>query len=148
MKQEEKSLLLKDLCARLPYGVKIRLDDELIGTLDAVYPTDDRVIVDGLSKAIAYYNVRCGGFNLEENNVKPYLRSLSSMTEEEKELCRSFKRDIMYQGFGDIELYMNRYVKWLDSEHFDWRTNDNGKTLIELGLALEAPEGMYNLNGK
>ena len=148
MTQEEKSLLLKDLCVRSPYGVKIHLETseygELIGTLDAVYPTDDRIIVDNLDKAIAHINVRCGGFNIEENKCKPYLRPMSSMTEEEYKQYRKFS----YYGAAG---YRNNDYKemittpsfekmdFLNAHHFDYRG------LIEKGLALEAPEGMYNV---
>ena len=135
MKQEDKELLRKDLCARSPYGVKIHLESpeygELIGTLDAVYPTDDRVIVDDLSKAIAYHNVRCGGFNLGENNIKPYLRPMSSMTEEEEEEWWEFKDE------NTIVESHSYSIDWLNAHHFDYRG------LIEKGLALEAPEDMY-----
>ena len=148
MTQEEKSLLLKDLCTRSPYGVKIHLETseygELIGTLDAVYPTDDRIIVDNLDKAIAHINVRCGGFNIEEDECKPYLRPMSSMTEEEYKQYRKFS----YYGAAG---YRNNDYKemittpsfekmdFLNAHHFDYRG------LIEKGLALEAPEGMYNV---
>ena len=146
MTQKDEKLLLIDLAARVPYEVKVSLQfdgNELIGTLDAVYPSENRVIVDNLDKAIAAINVRCGGFILNENNVKPYLRPLSSMTDSEKQEQYYYKHDIMYQGIDAIEIYMNRYINWLDSNHFDWRMDGNNKTLIERGLALEAPEGMY-----
>ena len=143
MKQEEKELLLKDLCARLPYGVKIYLETleygELIGTLDAVYPTEERVIVDNLDKAIAPINVRCGGFKIEENRVKPYLRPMSSMTEEEKIIYRS-KQTIIFD-FKNNKLYVDNYysLDYLNSIHIDYRG------LIPKGLALEAPKDMYNI---
>ena len=142
MTQEDKKLLLTDLCARLPYGVKIHIETleygELIGTLDAVYPTEERVIVDELDKAIAPINVRCGGFKIEENKVKPYLRPMSSMTKEEKnEFCKiegrlNFPCKYIKLTFSVDEL------DWLNAHHFDYRG------LIEKGLAFEAPKEMYN----
>jgi len=144
IKEEFKLLLLKDLSARLPYGVKIHLETpkygELIGTLDAVYPTEGRVIVDNLDKAIAPFNVRYGGFKIEENKVKPYLRPRSSMTEEEKRHC------FMLEHEGNIEHSNGIFYRsqdYLNSIHVAYRTID-GKDLFELGLALEAPEGMYD----
>lgn len=143
MTQEERKLTLKDLCARSPHGVKIHLYTieygELIGTLDAVYPTDERVIVDNLDKAIAPINVRCGGFKIEEDKVKPYLRPMSSMTEEEKkEFCKIEGRIIQYFPCKHIKLIFSAdEFDWLNAHHFDYRG------LIEKGLALEAPEGMY-----
>lgn len=148
MTQEDKELLLKDLSARLPYGVKIHLETleygELIGTLDAVYPTEERVIVDELDKAIAPINVRCGGFKIEEDKVKPYLRLLSSMTEEEKkEFCKIEGRIEQYFPCKYIKLIFSiDELDWLNAHHFDYRG------LIEKGLALEAEEGMYNLKEK
>lgn len=134
MTQQDKDLLLRDLCARLTYGVKIHIDSpkygKLIGTLDAVYPTEERAIVDNLDKAIAPIDVRCGGFKIEDNEVKPYLRPMSSMTEDEKEEYQAF---FNYDG---VE-YPEEYIDWLNAHHFDYRG------LIEKGLALEAPEGMY-----
>lgn len=94
MNENDKKLLVKDLCARVFYGVKISAKHEekgkLIGTLNAVYPDEERVILDNLDKAIAYYNVRTGGFRIEEQEVKPYLRPMSSMTEEEKAEYQAF----------------------------------------------------------
>ena len=158
MTQKDKELLLKDLCARLPYGVKIHLETpkygKLIGTLDALYPTEERVIVDNLDKAIAPINVRCGGFLIERDDVKPYLRPMSSMTEEEKEEFHKIKQFsvtvIMSNGVSifkptytvDLEDDgdgLNYLYDWLNSHYFDYRG------LIEKGLALEASEGMYNI---
>ncbi len=149
MKEENKKLLLKDLSARAPYGVKVSLQTckrELTGVLDAVYPSDERVIVDNLSEAIAPINVRTGGFLVERDNVKPYLRPMSSMTEEENKQRKEFgillwsdsngKRG--FDGFGNISGEdMLKAIDWLNVHHFDYRG------LIEKGLALEAPEGMY-----
>ena len=139
MKQEEKELLLIDLCARALYGVKIHLETpkygELIGTLDAIYPTEDRVIVDNLDKAIAPINVRYGGFKIEENKVKPYLRPMSIMTEEEKEEYKDLLYCIKYAD--NTLLAVNLFISWLNTHHFDYHG------LIEKGIALPAPEGMY-----
>jgi hypothetical protein len=65
------------------------------------------------------------------------------MTDSEKQEQYYYKHDIMYQGIDAIEIYMNQYINWLDSNHFDWRMDGNNKTLIERGLALVAPKGMY-----
>ena len=145
MAKEEKELLLRDLCARSPHGVKMHLETlkygELIGTLDAVYPTEERVIVDELDKAIAPVNVRCGGFKIEENKVKPYLRPMSSMTEEEK---KEYKKLCDERVFKYALEWVTKWfdtpnsIDWLNAHHFDYRG------LIEKGLAIEAPEGMYN----
>lgn len=128
MKQQYKKILIGDLCSRALYGVKVSLQykgETLIGTLDAVYPTDDRVIVDNLSKAIAPIDVRVGGFLITRDKVKPYLRHLSSMTEEEK---IEYKHFIAFSGSASGSA---RFIDWLNSHHFDY------KGLIEKGLAIE-----------
>lgn len=139
MTQEEKELVLRDLCARLMCGVKIYLKDdeygELVGILYGVYPTEERIIVDELNKPVAPINVRCGGFRFDKWIIKPYLRPMSSMTEEEKETHECFFNE---DGLINCSVYV--YVDWLLEHHFDYRG------LITMGLALEAQEGMYNFN--
>ena len=73
MTQEEKQLLLKDLCARLPYGVKIQRDNVYDADAKVVETLDLRLMADDIK-----YNV------IEGLHIKPYLRPISSMTEEEK----------------------------------------------------------------
>ena len=136
MTNEEKQLLLKDLCARLPYGVKVEntsfsepqihtlfgrvSDDEflMLETYKSVGGEDYRRVTD---------EVHYTGY-LER--VKPYLRPMSSMTEEEK---------LEYVVVWDSrQPYLpTEAMDWLNAHHFDYRG------LIEKGLALEAPEGMY-----
>ena len=144
MAQKNEELLLKDLSSRLSYGVKIHIDSpkygELIGILYAVYPTEERVIVDELDKAIAPINVRCGGFKIKENKVKPYLRPMSSMTEEEKIESLEFAWEDDYGRLASYEENIPKYIDWLNKKMFDYRG------LIEKGLALEAYKGMYNIN--
>lgn len=118
MTQEEKSILLKDLCARVSNGGYVKVSVE-----STVGFGKDCVVVDihNLSNF-----VETTDFNLE--NVKPYLRPMESMTEEEKAYKESyFKWD--YTAWD--------YVDWLDKKMFDYRG------LIPMGLALEAPEDMY-----
>ena len=131
MTQEDKELLLTDLCARLPYrpkGVK----------LHTLFDPEDIIVIGYTGKFVETDNDE-----IPVEKVRLYLRPQSSMTEEQKQLVRWFKSDIKTQGA--IDLYMNRYIEWLDSRHFDWRTDGNGKTLIEKGLAIEAPKEMYNI---
>ena len=119
MTQEEKELLLKDLCARLPYGVKVEYNGK----------------VYSLSRP--YINFMCiiNGAGEEFPSVekcKPYLRPMSSMTEEEKETYECFFNE---DGLINCSFYV--YVDWLLEHHFDYRG------LIHMGLALEAPNDMY-----
>ena len=150
MNQEDKELVLTDLCPRLPYKVKVNIKHKeygsLIGVLYAVYPDENRIIVDELDKPIAPQNVRCGGFLLDECEIKPYLRKMSSMTEEErKEYHRTFfyheRYDNEHKTGQNCSITFETY-DWLNKHHFAYRTID-GKDMFKLGLALEAPDGMY-----
>ena len=119
MKQEDKELLLKDICARLPYGVKFKVADGDTRILDAV----EFCIITGQNKL----SFGLAESTIEKNKVMPYLRPLSSMTDNEKnELLK-------YTGST-----IDKEIDFYNSNHFDYRG------LIPKSLALEAPEGMYN----
>lgn len=123
MKQEEKELLIKDLSARTPYGVKIH-SNGVEYTLSSVY------------KDMVYAERHKGQmllFVTYIDDIKPYLRPMSSMTDEEKEYYYLVISRSMYAS-NACEL-----VDWFNEHHFDYRG------LIEKGLTLEAPEGMYEL---
>ena len=143
MTQEEKQLLLKDISARLLYKVKCRITKK--GVVRELKPMDNGInipvnqVCDITLKKTLNTDI-INDFDNDNIVLKPYLRPMSSMTEEEKQWSRWYQQDAKSDNFM---LYMSRYVEWLDSNHFDWRTDGNGKTLIEKGLALEAPEGMY-----
>lgn len=129
MTQEDKELLLKDLCARLPYGFVVHRY------------SDNRDIVE--SNGIDFF-AHFLEYS-EGEDFKPYLRPMSSMTEEEKREYQSLQDTACsyHYEFGDIVddfLYFDNDVSldYLNSIHIDYRG------LIEKGLALEAPEGMYN----
>lgn len=134
MAKGDKKLLLLDLSGRLPYGVKVSLQyggKQLNGVLDAVYPTEERVIVDELSEAIAPIDVRCGGFKLDENNIKPYLRPMSDMTEEEvKELQEIDEMRLLYSSRHLTWRFDGEVIDYLNEKMLDWRG------LIPRGLAI------------
>ena len=123
MTQEEKDLLLKDLCGRLPYGVKCevirrRIDGEMLyirNGSDALELT-----VNNVKELVSD--------NLYE--IKPYLFPLSSMTEEQEKEWR-------YTLSSDYNITYDT-VDWLNAHHFDYRG------LIEKGLANDATNlGIY-----
>lgn len=137
MTREEKQLLLKDLCGRLPYGVKFQNEN---------IPTPNVATLD-----MTYLRM----FEINEGLIfKPYLRPISSITDEEwkkfehlvfgigpyhneKLLRYSMK---VVDNAGEEQLLFVRGgvdADWFNEHHFDYRG------LIEKGLALEAPEGMY-----
>lgn len=124
MTQEEKQLLLKDLCGRLIYELK-GLHRGKVQRL---------LIMDSFgSYQVNGYDA---WFNLNSVEFKPYLRPMSSMTEDEKELMKGSV--ICFNELeGNSTLFDEIGLDWLLAHHFDFRG------LIEKGLALEAPEGMY-----
>lgn len=124
MTQEEKQLLIKDLCARLPYGVIIEITSDGGGILEVSY---DMRLDAGLLADLFH----------SEDDFKPYLRSMSSMTEEESKEFALLQTDFYIEGFLYPIAAINM-VNWLNSHHFDYCG------LIERGLALEALEGMYH----
>lgn len=113
MTQEEKQLLLQDLCARLPYHPKGH-------------------VVNACNGAECDEWLTCATFSLftsVTNNCRLYLRPMSSMTEEEREeyhkLCDNYY-DIYFNSVESID--------WLNAHHFDYRG------LIPKGLAIEVTE--------
>ena len=124
MTQEEKELLFKDLCARLPYGVKVEHllhspnnPSELFGV-----DVDKQVLYCDHKGREEWYKV---------DFIKPYLRSMSSMTEEErKEYLNACDTET------DNALPSPRYsgIDWLNAHHFDFRG------LLDKGLAIEVTE--------
>lgn len=153
MTQEEKDLLLKDICARLPYvivhtwynkplDIKCTGIDLYTNTINLDIPDDDnaKVYID---------------------NCKPYLRPMNSMTEEEVQEIRdrlnklSIGRTITNENFEKCcdflwftkmspfecvsEKMMDVVIDYLDENMFDYRG------LIPMGLALEATKNMYSI---
>lgn len=123
MTQEDKQLLLKDICARLPYKVK------------GVYARTDIKNLSICEITAHLYGELEESFNGKEKyEFIPYLRPMSSMTEEEE---NELVKIAVMGGYNDT--VFNSYVvtDWLNKKMFDYRG------LIEKGLAIEALEGMY-----
>lgn len=129
MTQEDKELLLKDLCARLPYHLKGKSTDGKLYEATVIYDTGTILAseVDGVNT-----NICCG--------FKPYLRPMSSMSEEEYGIFLNTQSWECGAGSHPKYEYTYKTFDWLNEHHFDYRG------LIEKGLALEAPEGMYDFN--
>lgn len=122
MTQEEKQLLIKDLCARLPYGVRINISSDYTSTMECM--------------ELNAYHLAAASYNIEYRGLRPYLRSMSSMTEEEKEEWDQYVSVPDDKSIRRLP-YCAKYIDWLTAHHFDYHR------LIQKGLALEAPEGMY-----
>lgn len=124
MTQENKELLLKDLCARLSYGVKIYLEDFPNATLVGV--VNEGIILH----CDKYKHVYDTPWNIEY--VKPYLFPLSSMTDEQKVIYGDYCYEIMHSIAWDGQFCSNELYDWLNKNHFDYRG------LIPMGSALDA----------
>ena len=145
MTQEDKKLLLKDLCARLPYDVKVCIKlpnhqektfEKQIGDLKEITRYGGYLVN---SKGIDYRS-----FNLD---IKPYLRPMSSMTDEEFDKLKEYS-ELKYDqldlasfqngAYKCLDFYLNevpsdaviRVFDWLNKYHFDYRD------LIQMGLAI------------
>ena len=117
MTQEHKELLLKDLCARLPYGIKFLREswnyewDQELSVIEVLEDIDK----DGYINNTKVYNVE---------DIKPYLFPLSSMTEEQE-------KEWLYTLSSDYHITYDT-VDWLNKNYFDYRG------LIPMGLAIDA----------
>ena len=136
MTQEDKILLLRDLCGRLLYGVKAYIKNwskldrkyyEGIYTVESIDPSLNTIVADSERSSV---EVIVGDDDYE---IKPYLRPMSNMTEEELE---EYKKIRMIDWVdGDINgtfINAGSIVDWLNAHHFDF------SNLIEKGLAIDA----------
>ena len=164
MTQEEKELVLKDICTRLPYGVHVEISWEYSKT--DVYTSLEYYEFPNIDSLLnIFWDEKC-------ISIKPYLRSMSSMTEEEKDYIKNVARFKQSDGIhyddgvhyvpiyqetlddqwktdgkfppilGDIYRFMLDYgyillIDFFNSHHIDYRG------LIPKGFALEAPIDMY-----
>ena len=146
---EDKQLLLKDLCARLPYGVKILNSISDVQVLTAVNYQNQTV------QATGFYPFDQHEYRIEY--IKPYLRSIDSMTDEEFESLNkasdySLEKTIAHTtgeiligskeifwddgtGYEYMSLFdISNCIDWLNKNHFDYRG------LIKKGLAVKVTE--------
>ena len=126
MTQEDKELLLKDLCARLPYEVKC----------EAIYWRNRNKGIWDLKRnkiCINFSNISI--LNRDDIDVRPYLFPLSSMTDEQKieyhELIHELNIKAIEGEISNVDCSVAE-VDWLNAHHFDYRG------LIEKGLAIDA----------
>ena len=123
MEKKDRELLIKDLCGRLTYGVQGITSEGEISPL--------------LTRGEADWDILTSlNYRIVKHGWKPYLRKMSSMTEEEQKeydvfCCKPY--------LGIDETTASNFIDWLNAHHFDYRE------LIDKGLALEAPENMYTL---
>ena len=135
MTQEDRKLLLKDLSARLSYGVLCNMG------LD--HPLQlQRLFVDKLDGVLLDFYEDGKDYQVYLSEVKPYLRPMSSMTEEERKEYEGFiihREHVNAWGQEwDIDCFSfdgaPRLIDWLNAHHFDYRG------LIKRGLAIQVTE--------
>ena len=129
MKQEHKELLLKDLCARLPYNPIVQIKNCGIWNLRGIDHDNSAELRD---RVIVWHgkNYPSSKNSFPIINCKPYLFPLSSMTEEQKKEYGNVL--IMNINTACSQLSDTFVEDWLNKNHFDWRG------LISLGLAIDA----------
>ena len=123
MKQKEKELLLKDLCGRLPYGVKCDINDNKPYTLSSISNDYDGILIR--------FKEQKNGFNMEVylSEVKPYLYPMSSMTKEQSKIYH----ELIGGMFGTSALINFEILEeFFNKNHIDYRG------LIPMGLANNA----------
>lgn len=131
MTQENKELLLRDLSARLPYGVKARVYNHWRDEFQ-----DETITIENLHQLIKTFSI---------GDIKPYLFPLSSMTEEQYESLRElgilsncYSHEYVNPHihgvsfiFKEFKTYSLELIDWLNKNHFDYRN------LIERNLAID-----------
>ena len=114
MTKKDKELLLKDLCARSLYNVKVLYNNKVFNVdyISAIYEEIKLDIPDN--------------YTIDISDVKPYLFPLSSMTEEQKSQYNFYLTRIVFASDASL------LIDWLNKNHFDYRG------LIEKELAIDA----------
>lgn len=111
MTQEERELLLKDLCTRLPYGVKIPYNNQAC-KLISMNGDDGSVLLlgeDGFTKPEFD-----DGLFIPIEKIKPYLRPPTSMTEEELREFQDIEETCQASFYPT---YCHTLVDWLDKKN-------------------------------
>ena len=128
MTQENKELLLKDLCARLPYGLKAVLKQTNCHDSTKHKVNEKDIYSFRTGKPLEEDYGQHDYYKVIVTDIKPYLFPLSSMTEEQ------YKEYWELEHSGDMEHLSIPALDWLNANHFDYRG------LIEKGLAINATE--------
>ena len=124
MTQEDKNLLLKDLCARLPYEVKIQ-----VGKKPQV-------------EVLNEINLRIGAINSTYASIRPYLFPMSSMSEEQRKEYESLciKEASECTDLYDIVFTKDYFYDTVESIDYLYKNHIDVRGLIPMGLALDATE--------
>ena len=133
---------MADLSTRLPYGVKCHFK---YGS------AEDDITLSCIDNNVARFEYGWYGsfhVSIDADYIKPYLRPMSSMTEEECDMVEEILGDKCIFDFmsnGDIVLKQGQFSQNKLAKLYDYYTSIHidYRGLIPKGLALEAPEGMY-----
>lgn len=120
----DKELLLKDICARLPYGVIVETPKgkgHVCNINITIFGTEIGVNVNSTIRD-----------NFSINDIKPYLFPLSSMTEEEKEEYCQLQQRVIYNSKGVVNEDVKNYINYCYKKHLDINN------LIPMKLAIDA----------
>lgn len=127
MNKEEKELLLRDLCNRLPYNVMCQVEFKEDGKYNSKV-----MLLSGIFTDEAYFTTKGG--SIYSNEYKPYLRPMSSMTDEEQRILDSMCNSVeMVSRLSGLKMFEKAF-NWLNENYFDYRG------LIEKGLAIDATD--------
>lgn len=122
MTQEHKEILLRDLCGRLPYGVKVLFENKVFSVdyISAIYEEIHLDIPDN--------------YTVDISDIKPYLFPMSSMTDWEKEEYCQLQQRVIYNSKGPVNEDVTKYINWCYKKHLDINN------LIPIGLAIDATD--------
>ena len=163
MKQENKDLLLQDLCSRLPYGVKVSVNQSQLQNYDSKWKNwgfeEEPEEIDSVS----IYGVTFGCMDISDGIIgfefiKPYLFPLSNMTEEQKKEFKEISKcEYKIRNYGEfdsegvylIEIGSYEYEHdintaieefYFNHEIINWlnKNHFDYRGLIEMGLAIDA----------
>ena len=135
MTQEDKEILIQDLCGRLPYGVKAYIKNwsnldrkyyEGVYTVESIDPSLNTIFADSERSCVEVI------VGYDDYEIKPYLLPMSSMTEEQKVIYGDLCYSIIQSLAKNMQSELNELINWLNAHHFDYRG------LIEKGLAIDA----------
>lgn len=162
MTEQEKKIMMIDLCARLAYGMKAQVCERNDEDGSCFYNNCEILGIKS-NDLVEFIRIDDSGKEYGRSNwfniswFKPYLRPMSSMTKEEKKYlennfrfyfdeCSDGITNGIYSAIFNRTIYqmineddISNIIDWLNAHHFDYRG------LIEMGLALEAPNEMYNI---
>lgn len=138
MEQKDKELLLRYLSMALPYGLKVWYKYYSENVTEK-FATSIRLVDEKIALS-SNFNREGDWYPIEEANellIKPYLRPMSSMTEEEeKEFNGQMYKAKPYSDGKSYNFYevIGLDIIYLNAHHFDYFG------LIPKGLALEVTE--------